>query len=366
MKNFEPSKKVNKFYYSAITQHSNAGDALINRELIKLMRSVGIVNAYIGDSPKSFLKEIQLEDGEILKVSGFFSLILIILLDRIKGNIIYLVQTPGDISAKSNTILDFFKTFLIMILSLLGVKVVQVGISLGEFSKVQKINYRLRSMFMYAIGLRDNISINKALDMKLKNYIYFPDLAFGVEPILKNNENIFKIGFSFRNDNLSEDKQNTLIENLKKEFFNLKEIKFEISLIVQVERDLFFAKRISQEVFLNNCNIIECYSIYELDDYYSNLDLVISNRLHVILLAGLNGALSIAYVDPVTNKKIIGLLENLGLVGNIEYQKNKIDIQYYVENYVDLKNNFFNNAKNENIELNTIFKRVVDGQFKNE
>lgn len=363
MKEYEVSKKRNKFYYSTITQHSNAGDALINRELIKLMRSAGSVHAYIGNSPKNFLKEIRLENNEILRANSFFSLILIILLDRLKGNTIYLVQTPGDISAKFNSISDFLKTFLIIILSLLGIRILQVGISLGEFSKMQKINYRLRSIFMYAIGLRDEISIKKALDMKLKNYMYFPDLAFGVEPILRKNTNIFQVGLSFRNDNLCVDKQNILIENLKKEFLSLKRQNFEISLIVQVERDLSFAKRLAKEIFLNNCNIIESYSINELSNYYSNFDIVISNRLHVILLSALNGALSIAYTDSVTNKKIIGLLENLDLAKNIKDQKNQINIQYYIENYMDLKNNFFTIANNQNKEINIVFKRIIQGNF---
>lgn len=361
-KGFKVSKKVNKFYYSAITQHSNAGDALINRELIKLMRHEGHIHTFIGKSPKKFIEQIELRDTEILKINTSIFIFVFMMVDLIRGNEVFLVQTPGDISAKKNNIKDFIKTFIILIISILGIKVIQVGISLGEFSEKQKINYRIRSKFMHAIGLRDLISLDKAHEMKLKNFIYFPDLAFGINPILKNNNKIKKIGLSFRNDNLNLEKQNLLIQYLKNEFCQSGNDNLKVSIIVQVERDLIFAKRIATEVHCSDIDILEKYDLDELGGLYSHLDLVISNRLHVILLAALNGALSIPYIDNETNKKIIGLFENLGLQSNLEDQKKQIKVSNYIDNYSSLRVNFYNVAKQQNYKLGTTFKIIIEGK----
>lgn len=349
---------VKHFFYSAQTQHSNAGDALINRELIKLMREHGKISCYTPKTPKNFLSEIGLKEKEAIN-GGLLKLLILIFSSRFKGEKVFLVQTPGDISLVKTTLNDVFKTLLFIVLSLLGIKILHLGVSLGDFSKTQKYNMRIRTLFAHSIGIRDELSMKKAQKIGLKHYQYFPDLSFNVPAQIKTIKEIKNIGLSFRNDHLDELKQNELIDNLKKSFPKDKFLDLNFTIIVQVERDLSFAKKIQSELSYLKSELLEIYSLSNLGNLYSNLDLVISNRLHVLLFSALNGAYFIAYVEKNSNKKIIGMFEFLGLTENIIEHYNPIDINHVESNINRLNNNFHKVSNIQNKEIIEIFSNIV-------
>lgn len=350
--------KKNIFYYSAVTQHSNAGDALINRELVNLIKAKGQLKTYIGETPKEFLEQININENEIIKYSQL-RIIFSSIIDRIQGVQPYIVLTPGDISATSLKVNDILKTLTFIFLCFIGVKVIHVGISLGEFSKLQKIHFRFRSKYMYCMGLRDDISIDKALTMKLKNYTYFPDLSFGAQYIPRKKDKIKKVVLSFRSDKLTLDEKYSLLEGLKKNLQNQKNI-YEFHLLVQVKRDFEFVSEINEKIFYNKCKIFECYNLDELSNYFLDKDLVISNRLHVLLLGALNNVLPVAYVVERVNKKIIGLFDTLKLNSNIIHENEIIDFNYFQKNLMCLTQSVENELRLQKVYLLKLFNRLVE------
>src|SRR5688572_9526835 len=56
---------MKKFFFSPRTNYENAGDALINRELLRILRGYGEIHASRSGAPQRFLDEIRLDPKEI-------------------------------------------------------------------------------------------------------------------------------------------------------------------------------------------------------------------------------------------------------------------------------------------------------------
>lgn len=306
------------FFYSAKTQFSNAGDALINRELISLLRERGSIVAISGGAPAKFLAEIDLRENEVISGKEV-QLILRALLNRLKGNCVYLIQTPGDIGPGGGAGPAIVRAVLVPMLAMFGIRIIHIGASLSETSGIKLALLAWRSSFMQHTGLRDRRSLDTATKWKFRNVNYFPDLAFNVESFPQYQEYMederpkgLRLALSFRGDKFSLQQQDAILAVLQKSIAKLPLVS-SVKVVVQVDMDLSFAHRIKGALARWDPELVHTLSIETLRGLYSMTDVVLTNRLHVLLLAGLSGAAPFAMVDAVRNKKIVGLLEGLGL-----------------------------------------------------
>lgn len=304
------------FYYSASTQFSNAGDALINRELLSLLRLFGEMRIARAGAPDAFLEEIGARPGEV-RHEKRSALMLEMIKRAIQGKASeqsYLVLTPGD-PPGNISVGDLVRALLFPFLRLLGVRIVKIGASV---SRMQSSRLRLEaflSKFMYYYGLRDQGSIERARSFSFRNTEYCPDLAFNLVPV-QAGESASALGISLRNDNLTEEEWHELRARCKSLVTSLATGTGDdpkVAFVAQVERDAAGMRDLQREWSFPGSDFIQSHSLRDLQDRYRELGIVISNRLHVILLAAASGSTPICLPTGTKNSKITQLLHSVGL-----------------------------------------------------
>lgn len=335
------------FFYSAKTQFSNAGDALINRELVDLLRKRGRVVAISGGAPSAFIAEVGLREQELVPGKEA-SLILKALAAGVRGRRAYLVQTPGDMGSGGGVGPALLRAAVTPVLALFGVKIIHVGASLSETSPFKLSLLAWRSRFMQGFGLRDPRSLKTATSSNFKNIHYFPDLAFGLEarPQVSKQTPGVRLALSFRGDQLGQGERDALLSVLNQSLEKLPAIA-SVKVVVQVDRDLEFARRIVETLARWNPELEHTLSIEGLRTAYAETDIILTNRLHALLLAALSGAAPVAVVDPERNKKVVGLLEGLGLADLVCALTDSDFLARFVPRQEEVRSRFLTVARGE-------------------
>lgn len=301
------------------TQFSNAGDALIIREQVRIFRRFGKIHAARSGVPEAFLQELALSSSEVLP-GGWLKLVVRAAMHAAKSQEgSYLLLPPGD-PGGGVTIGTLSRCFIFPLLSLLGIRIVRVGFSLGRLSPMRMRLESWISRWCYFQGIRDGLSMADAQRYYFKKIGYFPDLSLYMPhasemrgPEQTRNP---RIAISFRGDNLDEQSKKATIDHLFRSIERYRETATLVG-IVQVERDQDFVARIVDEArargFRTDSNLLKSINLKKLAESYSKCDLVVTNRLHVFLFGALNGSMPLAILDRVRNRKITGILETLGL-----------------------------------------------------
>ncbi len=162
------------------------------------------------------------------------------------------------------------------------------------------------------IGVRDNASIEALKAAGYRHVTYFPDLAFMVQPAnyVESREYSNRFGFSFRaqvpEDNTSEDYENRLAPSVAAflESTGTNAVGYH-----QVEEDAKYVRRICEDFGLVRQEHPVTLNSYQ--DFYRELDFVVSNRLHCLLMGALCGALPIALTTS-EHTKIVSLYKTIG------------------------------------------------------
>lgn len=320
MNNQKPEKKI---YYDLSTQYENTGDLLINKAAVEVIRKK--YNLIIDDTkaPRWFVECILAPSDKLLsRISNksavkevIFDLVLQKLNVRKKAES-YLVLVPGHISGagvKTN-IAKLKRLIALSVIRLLGGKVVKFGVSIGPFDKLGSFIESLISRTYHYYGLRDQDSLNLAKKLNFKNTKFFPDLAWSYEArnAIKTDERK-NIVFSFRSNSYGVSHQD---EYLKKVINCLKEIvldvKFQNNKIL-IAYQVSYDRPASVEIYEQLKKVASVELIdrkLSLDDaiaLYHTAEMVVTNRLHVLLLAAQCDALPIALIKQNDNKKIIGI-----------------------------------------------------------
>lgn len=346
------------FLFSADTQFSNIGDALINRELLKLLRARGQILATRGSASDEFLNEIDLRKCEIVG-SSKIELLLAALRKRLSGHAVFLILTPGDMVGHQSIIKSIARTVSFALAASLGLKILQVGVSLSNQPKMELTLFAIRTIFMTSIGIRDPMSMKYAKESGFRKAHYFPDLAFGIPPKSRNAEikSTLSIAISFRDDHLLPNQKTAIAASLKLALSRL-EGSPKVHITVQVKKDVEFAEMLAEELKPWTPEIYENLSIDGFSQVYEKCDIIISNRLHALLLGGINGALPIPFIDKKSNTKILGLFEGLGLKDLVCLYEQDLFIPN--SNRIrDLSNTFYQSALNEHRLLKKAFDKSI-------
>lgn len=315
------SSKTKKFFFSPRTNYQNAGDALINRELLRILRGYGEVHASRSGAPQCFLDEIRLDRREIRHETrlGLWAAAFVA---GTKARIRreeppFLILAPGDPSGPIDAGLLVRNAFFALLV-LAGVRLARLGVSFSRMSAARLRLEALTSRFYFS-GVRDSRSLAIAKQSGFANIFYFPDFAFALQPsehLRRKHDGALQIGVSLREDNLGKDRRALTIKRLEQLLLALENegnyvvIRF----IAQVDGDRAFMKELCERFSCRyDCTFVAEQKLPRLADIYRSVDVVISNRLHGLLFASAQGAAPFGLLIPECNQKIIAILEDLGL-----------------------------------------------------
>ncbi len=311
------------FYYNPFTQYENMGDLLINKSLLDLLRPYGTVIIDDLNKPKWFIDELRQQPDMVVsetwsnRIDNYFEGCL--LKNRRQDDVFYQVFVPGDKSRKGfKKALSSLKHFYKLVKQKqMGCKSIRLGFSIGDFDAANLVTESLYSTAFHAYGIRDSLSMDKARKFRFSNTVFFPDLAWAYKERNRSVPNPFKetgkyIVLSFRANKVSTIHQSsylvTIMDKLKKLLSAslFEGIKIVISYQVKFDRDACIELRDALQDNLDVYFLDRLLAIEEAISLYRGAESVISNRLHVLLLASISEGLAIPFVNAGDNKKIIG------------------------------------------------------------
>ncbi|MEP7706671.1 polysaccharide pyruvyl transferase family protein [Paraglaciecola sp. 25GB23A] len=328
-------------FFKVKTQFENLGDALINRELIKQLKPTEKLIICIKNVPTDFLKNLDIESAVLVNSSIYFYYLM--LKSRLSLNNVNYFLNPGGYGGKispKKVIMYLGTTFIFSLFKIIGIKVHRVGVSFSNLSTFHSYMLRLQSKVLYSNSVRDSLTFEICRKLKIRVSKIVPDLAFTLAYENSNLEKTYDIVISVR-------KPNNNIESL---FIALDKIvksaHGKILFIYQVKFDQDFQERLysrykSYDVELRDLSKL----LTENERLFSQCKYVVSNRLHVLLLAMSKGAMPLALIDPAENSKIIGIFKDANIFKLIKDYTNCNNAYFSNADITTIQDIFINNHK---------------------
>lgn len=336
--NDSKGKKANRpiSFVKVTTQYENVGDCLINRELLRLLAERSDVYLDTKNCPVEFANQLHSvlehsgQNHKILRGSFYASM----LSARLTQRDCFWFLMPGGITGNGKTgssIKTWATDLPLRINHALGVKICQVGASFGNMSQQHLNLWRQRRKFFSVFSPRDSLSAEYLTKHGILCDPCIPDLAFNIFqdspsnhadqalPSTINEQQ--QIGcFSFRTDQAPEQEAyvRSEMQNLCERFGP--HIRWKP--IAQVRRDLPGMLSLCNHLLQSKFNVESVMDIHHDIEkclaFYRTVNFVVSNRLHVLLMAASQGARILALtgansVDRSSGAKLKGLLKDLGL-----------------------------------------------------
>jgi hypothetical protein len=287
----------------------NPGDMLIYDCLVGHLQKFGEVRAF-DEVPWSRHDIPTLNRSDLLKlaIKAFFSRLSS---RRIRLIIVY---PPGAVVGawhvpQTGSSLQSLKQLLKSLLwNLAGRESILLGASCYD-------SEHLRSCGFSLIGLRDDESLQAFSDVPDSKIVYCPDLSLSVKQD-NSGENRGKALLSFREEfpekGMAESYGQDLVRRIGEVFECMNTYSpGSVSFFCQVPEDEPFNKKLLELTGAGDSSWIASPTYESLLTYYQDVGIVISNRLHILLVAALAGALPIALTTS-THKKIVSLYKRLG------------------------------------------------------
>jgi len=340
----------NNFYINLRTQYENLGDYLIAQATIDFLKDMGDITLDINNVPESYLELFNIPENVTLTKRGLLSTLFF----SKKRNWIYVLKPGGYTTSKSTLYqikLILINLYLLLCKSFFNVKLFKMPHSyLGKMNIIEKLHQKLYDLII----VRDKISLNNYNNHKIFNTILAKDIAsyyFNKKSKFNNLEELERnnISISLRYDR--NENEGDISYKIANYLLNTEKLN-KIIYVSQVTFDNKINNKYSQKNNLKytNYNISE-YSIKEITKKYKSSKYIISNRLHSLLLAKINGAIPIAIIDINKDQKIIGSLDLL----KIQWiNKNDFMTKNFEEKlYLTINNN------KTNVTYNEIDKKIL-------
>jgi hypothetical protein len=305
------------------TQFENAGDCLINRELVRLLSERGDLCLDVGRCPADFARQVASGTAGGLLHSGRRGFYLQMLLARLRGRRCLWFLTPGAVSGGckgSGRLSRWVRDLPLLWASMLGVRICQIGVSFGDMSADHLSVWRRRRKYLSVLSPRDTVSVEYLERCGLRCDGCVPDLAFnlfvgdgasGEGPAGLQGT----AGFSFRTDQYPEQAEE--VAGLARAICHAAGREVRWIPVVQVARDLPGMETL--RATLHGCGVsvapvLECHHDLECCfRIYRGVSPVVSNRLHVLLMAASQGSRILAVAGGPTGSKIEGVFRDLGM-----------------------------------------------------
>jgi polysaccharide pyruvyl transferase WcaK-like protein len=315
--------KISNAFFSVHTQFENIGDALINREMLRLISRDAVLHIDFSRCNTDFRKTLGLdkttiEDKPFVAYHKTFLLFLSMIWCRICRQECYYFLNPGGYLGeyKGISLFKYINVFILFCFKVIGIRICHLGVSyerLGnKFAKLLKI----RSSFLYKHYVRDSLSIDYARNLGIKIDGQMPDLAFNLFAHgYKKRATLKSVCFSFRSDQYSAQDQE--IKELVTQVIKSFPVNTPYYLVAQVKRDIPIMQKLQTLVTDITHNPVELKMGYDDIDatlkFYENCDIVFSNRLHVLLMAASSSSHIVACIDEKHNQKITGIMSEIDL-----------------------------------------------------
>lgn len=340
-----------KMFYLAFTNKGNVGDLLITKFQIDEYAKYGEVYVDCHGMPDDFhkvifetgspnIKDFEAEFGctyrskKILKVISILN----------KQHFTHFCSSPGPRETLSFPLKK-------LVFKLMGAILPAIFMSrhIKKYSLGVDVNYTSRSFFGWLntlyfarldiIGIRSETNLERVKN-HLHNVVYVPDMAF-LYPMFDEASYVKikkRIAMSFRNiDDIGQ-----LLSVLKSIGMLASKGNFEIDVIYQVDEDKVLCEQLTKEINKLNVRFIESPVDYFSLDRYKNYDIVVSNRLHVLLMAAMNGAYPFALISDSPNEHKIQ-----DILGSVFGNNHVVHINKYQEDQFDRVMNDINGLKND-------------------
>lgn len=314
----------NTIFFKPAPQIENTGDQLINKAELSLLRTYGTVIIDDTKTPDWFLEDIVEKGTDVLLSSisnkqlhgAIAEYIAKLNRSNVRDEKVILFIHPGHRSRKGikSALKTLYSGFRDSKLKTIGCGLVRVGFSIGPYDKINGYMDAMASRHYDYFGLRDNKSIKLAKDLKFSDPQYFPDLAWAYLPTLdvKKVDKEDYIILSLRSNQYGEHHSESYLKPVADkllEMLTLAGNKSKILVTYQVKYDraasIYLTNLLSQKF---DAELIDYkLSLSQAEDLYSKAKCVISNRLHVLLLGFQCNTLSLPFIIPDDNKKIVGI-----------------------------------------------------------
>jgi polysaccharide pyruvyl transferase WcaK-like protein len=282
---------------------------------------------------------------------------------RLKGHDCYYYLSPGGYFGEINgfeVVRRFINFFVLVLMSLAGIRIVHVGVSYERLGPRFLSLIAWRSRILYRHILRDPKSAIYANQNGIKYHGVSPDLAFNLYSENRVAVKAQKVCFSFRTDQDRE--QMALVKSLVQTCNETLHSSYEFIFYAQVERDLQPMKELAAFMKQKSCERkISFVSIMgEVDqsvEFFEDVDIIISNRLHVLLMGGVYNASVIAAVYKGYNDKVRGLMESL-VADNQSVIDMSLEPYSQISRVTNAEFKFSPSGRNENRSLGSAFSEI--------
>lgn len=283
-------------YFLCITQPSNLGDLIINKMLIDELSKYGKVFVDCYKTPERFRKKLFEGNDKLIDVSckyGFSLKKLDLLRTLIffkKHHIELFTSSPGPIEAspKSFSLKKMAFNIINLVIRLSGVKHYAIGNCCTKARLEQQI---IDKSYIDKYYLRSIESVEYVNQLGCQSS-YIPDLAYLYRERVTSCTNKDKVvAMSFRKPTDDMDSFLKWFENTVRYLISEG---YDIELYYQVESDKAFMKTLAEIFVNNNVKLLEPTLWYENLSFYENKCMIISNRLHCLIMGVVNGAIPVA------------------------------------------------------------------------
>lgn len=304
-------------FFSIKTQFENVGDALINREMIRLALGNGDAVVDISRCPPEFASLLAPGGntlGHISWIKSSEALFRRMLAERLRGNKCYYYISPGGYLGErkgAQYATGMMNTAALGMMKAIGVRIIHIGVSYERLGPWHARLLRGRTGLIASHFTRDTESAAYARSLGLRVDEVMPDLAFGAFGSLPESEGKrIEVAFSFRTDQSAA--MRAQFSDLVMQLSAALPTQIPFRFVCQVERDAPFLRELAEATTARPAsfhdvsgNIDNCMRLYDTCTH------IVSNRLHALLVGLIRGARPVPLVDAAHNQKIIGIFSSL-------------------------------------------------------
>lgn len=301
--------------FSFSTQFENLGDCVINEVLIREICKFQKV-MILGPRLPNWLERTVLQRGNAIIYRSRLKFALQILKFLIIRKRLTFFFKPGHMVRSPSFSGELRKSVVTAVtaaLSLVGVKICRAGTSLDRYRLLEQFAQVQLGHLHALYGVRDYESLTMAKQFGIKSATFTPDLAFLLPQEKESITRRTEIGLSFRRrDWIHGDPWSTLINTVRT---FITEHSFKPVVIQQVMFDQQVSEKLQSEIHADLVQFSGTLgSAEDIFERYRLCHVVVSNRLHSLLFAWMQGAIPIAVVDRTADQKLCSLFEQYELL----------------------------------------------------
>ncbi|MFT4202325.1 MAG: polysaccharide pyruvyl transferase family protein [Chitinophagaceae bacterium] len=314
------TKPKNVFLYLGGTQFENVGDLLINRSLLYHIANYGEILLLEQHYPADYLKALVQDIPNVKILTAFPSRKQLFVRKWRDRQTICRLETPGHVFDTNWMPQSNWKSKLVQFVDhfVLGIRKIRFGVTLGPFASFNEQFYIDNYKSYRLLCVRDKPSLEWCVRHGIKNSFYIPDLAWGYPtevmhlggqpPKQKKNQ----VLLSFRGNLIGTELDMPYLQQIIQALEYIMPLLSgcELVLVQQVDFDLssntyiwnHFKGRYAMRL------VTETYTLDGAVSAYAEAPYVLTNRLHVFLLALKAGSFPITVTDTERHPKLVNQL----------------------------------------------------------